>query len=269
MNKAQVNIITMTESEEVRLQRMGLVQLPDKKSDEAVGEENFTLRAELYDKLKTSALTDKKAFAGNKAAFEIAECNSNREYVPCYLPVPVLKITGMYPNKLSKSSRDKNVHVDEMVSWAMEEAAEWCKEYTTFDTIKGRDMMQDMKVASSPETYAVPDYNEHIPVNVINAEEKYKKLYLAENIRSHKDLKLENILIGYSMIQCNFPIRRDSEASAHYKKVHLLRNGANELRKREIITVNTGLEFKIEDLTQFESSGPLKQSTILDRSRSI
>ena len=79
MNKAQVNIITMTESEEVRLQRMGLVHLPDKKSDEAVAEENFTLRAELYDKLKTSALTDKKAFAGNKAAFEIAECNSNRE----------------------------------------------------------------------------------------------------------------------------------------------------------------------------------------------
>ena len=44
-----MNIITMTESEEMRLQRMGLVQLPDKKTDEAVGEENFTLRAELYD----------------------------------------------------------------------------------------------------------------------------------------------------------------------------------------------------------------------------
>jgi hypothetical protein len=43
-----------------------------------------------------------------------------------------------------------------------------------------------------------------------------------------------------------------------------LRNGANELKKREVITVNTSLEFKIEDLTQFESSGPLKQSTILD-----
>ena len=36
------------------------------------------------------------------------------------------------------------------------------------------------------------------------------------------------------------------------------------MKKREVITVNTGLEFKIEDLTQFESSGPLKQSTILD-----
>ena len=31
-----------------------------------------------------------------------------------------------------------------------------------------------------------------------------------------------------------------------------------------MITVNTGLEFKIEDLTQFESQGPLKQSTTRD-----
>ena len=254
----------MTESEDMRLQRMGLVQLPSESNNEVVGEENFTLRAELYGKLKNSALTDDKAFVGNKTAFETTEYNSDRQCVPCYLPVPVLKINGVIPNKLSRSKTDKYVHVGEVLAWAMEEAAEWCKEYTTFDTVKGRDMMQNMKVASSPETYTVPDYNEHVPVNVINAEEKYKKLYLAENTGSYKDLKLEHIHIGYSMIQCNFPIHRDSEASAHYKKVHLLRNGANELRKREVITVNTGLEFKIEDLTQFESSGPLKQSTILD-----
>ena len=183
----------MTESEEMRLQRMGLVQLPDEKSDEYVGEENYTLRAELYGKLKNSALTDKKAFVGTKAAFEIADYNSDKEMVPCYLPVPVIKLTGIYPNKLSKSARDKHIHSDELVAWAMEEAAEWCKEYTTFDTIKGRNMMQDMKIASSPETYSVPDYNEHVPVNVINAEEKYKKLYLAEMIKTHKNLKLENV----------------------------------------------------------------------------
>ena len=91
-----------------------------------------------------------------------------------------------------------------------------------------------------------------------------KKLYLAAKSGTHKELKLDQISIAYSMIQCNFPIHRDSEASQHYKRVHLLRNGANELKKREVITVNTTLEFKIEDLTQFESSGPLKQSTILD-----
>ena len=125
-------------------------------------------------------------------------------------------------------------------------------------------MMQDMKVASNPETYTVPDYSEKIPSHVINAEEKYKKLYLAAKIEQYKDLKLEHIQIQYSVLQCNFPIHRDSEASQHYKRVHLLRNGANDLRKREVITVNTAGEFKIEDLTHFESYGPLKQSTTLD-----
>ena len=166
----------MAESDDMRLQRMGLVQLPDIESDEVVGEEDFTARAELYGKLKNSDLTDNKAFVGNKTAFETTEYNGDRQCVPCYLPIPILKINGRIPNKLSKNKNDKWIHTGEVLAWAMEEAAEWCKEYTTFDTIKGRDMMQNMKVASSPETYTVPDYNEHIPSHVINAEEKYKKI---------------------------------------------------------------------------------------------
>ena len=228
----------MADSEDMRLQRMGLVQLPNKEDDEVVGEEDFTARAELYDKLKKSELTDNKAFVGNKTAFETTEYNGDRQCVPCYLPVPILKINGTYPNKLSKNKSDKFIHTGEVLGWAMEETAEWCKEYTTFDTIKGRDMMQNMKVASSPETYTVPDYNEHIPSHVINAEEKYKKLYLAVKSEKDKNLKLEHISIVYSLIQCNFPIHRDSEASQHYKRVHLLKTGANELKKREVITVN-------------------------------
>ena len=42
------------------------------------------------------------------------------------------------------------------------------------------------------------------------------------------------------------------------------RRGANDLKKRDVIKVDTAMEFKIEDLTQFESSGPLRQSTLLD-----
>ena len=233
---------TMADSEDMRLQRMGLVQLQDTENDEVVGEEDFVTRDDLYQKLKdpaTGVLNNKKAFAGNKTAYETSEYEGNRQCVPCYLPVPILKIQGLMPNKLSKGRSDKYTHCGELLAWAMEEAAEWCKEYTTFDIIKGRDMMQDMKVASNPETYTVPDYSEKIPSHVINAEEKYKKLYLAAKIEQYKDLKLEHIQIHYSLLQCNFPIHRDSEASQHYKRVHLLRNGANDLRKREVITVNT------------------------------
>ena len=79
----------MTESEEIRLQRMGLVQLPNTISDKVVGEEDFTMRTELYNKLKNSSLTDKKPFVGTKAAFEITENTSDKQFVPCFLPVPV------------------------------------------------------------------------------------------------------------------------------------------------------------------------------------
>ena len=101
----------MTESEDMRLQRMGLVQLPSEGDNEVVGEENFIVRADIYDKLKNSALTDDKAFVGNKTAFETTEYNSDRQCVPCYLPVPVLKINGVIPNKLSRSKTDKYVQI--------------------------------------------------------------------------------------------------------------------------------------------------------------
>ena len=99
----------MADSEDMRLQRMGLVQLPSNSDNEVVGEENFVLRAKLYDKLKGSPLTDDKAFVGNKTAFETTEYNSDRQCVPCYLPVPILKLSGVFPNKLSKNKSDKYV----------------------------------------------------------------------------------------------------------------------------------------------------------------
>ena len=37
----------------------------------------------------------------------------------------------------------------------MEEAAEWCKEYITFNEAKTKTGMPPLKVASDPETYAV------------------------------------------------------------------------------------------------------------------
>ena len=89
------------QSEEMRLQRMALVQLPDIEVDEAVGEENFDQRATLYGELKTSPLTDKKVFNSTKTAFETTEYTGERQCVPCYLPVPILKIHGKIRNKAS------------------------------------------------------------------------------------------------------------------------------------------------------------------------
>ena len=110
-------------SEEMRLQRMDLVQLPDITNDEAVGEENFDTRSNLYDELKSSPLTDKKALAGTKTAFETTEYTGERQCVPCYLPVPILKIYGRVQNKTSRDRTEKWKTTDELFAWAMEEAA--------------------------------------------------------------------------------------------------------------------------------------------------
>ena len=79
----------MADSEDMRLQRMGLVQLPARDGNEVIGEEDFKTRATLYKKLKESVLTDNKAFVGNKTAFETTEYIGDRQCVPCYLPVPI------------------------------------------------------------------------------------------------------------------------------------------------------------------------------------
>ena len=111
------------QSEEMRLQRMDLVQLPDIQEDEAVGEENFTTRASLYEELKRSPLTDKKALAGTKTAFETTEYTGDRQCVPCYLPVPILKIHGKVRNKASLDKKSWK-GTPAIFTWAMEETAE-------------------------------------------------------------------------------------------------------------------------------------------------
>ena len=232
----------MTETEEIRIQRMGLAQLPEVTTYLIVDDEDYTQKNTLFESLKESTIVEKKP---TKALFEIAENPGDKDYIPCHLPVPVLRIEGTILNKLSVSNKIKKV--DPHHTWAMEEAAKWCKEYITFDEIKGKNLMAPFKIASDPETYAVPNYNEYIPIHVINAEEKYKQIYLNKHSETHKDLKMDDIHISYRILKCNFSLQRNQEVEGHYKKVHLLPKGYNSLRKREIIAVNTSLEFKITD----------------------
>ena len=95
----------------------------------------------MYNKLKDSPFIDKKVFTGNKTVFETTEYTSDRQCVPCYLPIPIMKIRGLYKDKLSKSNSNKMIHTDEILTWPMEEAAEWCKEQLTHDEVKGKNYM--------------------------------------------------------------------------------------------------------------------------------
>ena len=58
---------------------------------------------------------------------------------------------------------------------------------------------------------------------------------------------------------------KPSKIDSHYKKVHLLPKGYLSLNKRETISLNSGLEFKVTDLTNFQSLGPDKQTALLNK----
>ena len=164
----------MAESAEIRIQRMNLSTFPTPATDEIIDDEDYVKRNELYDFLKASDIADNKPH-GATAPFEVAENTSEADYIPCHLPVPILKIEGTMVNKQSRSTPVKKVPIQ--YAWAMVEAAEWCKENVTFDEIKGKNYT-NFKVASNPETYPLPEYTEYVPNQVLNAAEKYKQKYL-------------------------------------------------------------------------------------------
>ena len=123
----------MAESAEIRIQRMNLSTLPTTATDEVIDDDDYGKRFELYENLKTSDIVENKPH-GTIAPFEVAENNSDVDYIPCHLPVPIMKIEGTMVNKTSRSAPIKKVPAQ--FAWAMVEAAEWCKENITFDEIK-------------------------------------------------------------------------------------------------------------------------------------
>ena len=117
----------MADTEEIRIQRMGLVKVPTPATDLIVDDEDYTKKNELYEALRGSDILERRP---TTAPFEIAENPGDKDYIPCHLPVPILKIEGTILNKLSKSTPIKKVPAQH--TWAMVEAAEWCKEIITF-----------------------------------------------------------------------------------------------------------------------------------------
>ena len=87
----------MPESDEIRIQRMNLSTFPTPATDEIVDDEDYIKRNELFEALKASDIADNKPY-GTTAPFEVAENNSEADYIPCHLPVPVMKIEGTMMN---------------------------------------------------------------------------------------------------------------------------------------------------------------------------
>ena len=82
----------MAESAEARIQRMNLSTLPTPATDEFIDDDDYAKRSELYDFIKASNITENKP-VGDAAWIEVAEDTSDADYIPCHLPVPIMKWT--------------------------------------------------------------------------------------------------------------------------------------------------------------------------------
>ena len=169
---------TMVDQEEVRIQKMGLTKL--EKDDTFVEcNDEWDEKKYIFDKLSGSDLMATKP---KGTYFEIAENPGDTQYIPCHLMILVVVLQATIQDNRSVFSidyNDQDITLEAEYTWAMEEAAEWNKEHMTFDEIKAKDedglIVVPLKHASDPQTYPVPSYYEYIPVNVRNAEDKYKK----------------------------------------------------------------------------------------------
>ena len=203
----------MTEPDEIRLQRMGLSRLAAEDSF-LDHEDDFDKKAEIHRFLEASESLgfDTKP---KKPFFEIEENPGDKSYVACHLPIPVLVIITTVKKK---TSLNKVENIPEKYTWAMEEAAEWCKLHLTFDEIKSKTFLIPLKVASDPEIYAISNYFEYIPTNVIDAEEKYKNLFLKKHENTHQGMTLNNIKVKYRIFKCNTALNTNQKVEYHFKK---------------------------------------------------
>ena len=165
----------MVDQEDARLQRMGLTKLST--YDLFVEhEEEWDLRNDIQNNLRASTLIDKKPI-GN--IIETSATSEDRAYVSCHLPVVVMAIKADTWKTIAGKQVKKEI--DPQHDWAMEEVAEWSKEFLTADEITIKEKNISFKHASDPETYSVPNYFEYIPKNVRSAEKKYKTKFLNKN----------------------------------------------------------------------------------------
>ena len=115
--------------EDSRLKGMGLSKLED--GDGFLEHEyEWDEKKTLHEELVKSDLFESKP---KGTYFEIAENASDKAYIPCHMIIPVLLIEATIPHGHSDKSPKK---IAAEYTWAMEEAAEWSKEYLHYDEIK-------------------------------------------------------------------------------------------------------------------------------------
>jgi hypothetical protein len=125
-----------------------------------------------------------------------------------------------------------------------------------------------LKSTSGEEYYCVDDYNDYVPEEVINAEEKYKTLYFDKYKQDNATLTIAMIQVIYINFKCNKQIFEQDQIKKHLKDVHGARIAI--MKPIQEINVDKKLEFSLPDIMDIELAGPdskrLKINSIFTRS---
>ena len=84
-------------------------------------------------------------------------------------------------------------------------------------------------------------------------------------MRTYNYLKMDMIKLSYRVFKCNKALTSIQKIESHYKKIHLLPKGYLSLKRRETIAINSSLEFKITDISDFQSLALNKQVAVMNK----
>ena len=102
--------------------------------------------------------------------FVVAKPTTNLQLAKCNLMIPVAKVSAIIP------AGNTSLVLDEEAILAKREGAEWSLEKMTWSKGDTKDSKY-MKVASSPDTYADPQYFDYVPIKVRNATATFRESY--------------------------------------------------------------------------------------------
>merc|ERR1712030_83487 len=148
-----------------------------------------------------------------------------------------------------------------------EETGKWSEKHLTI-AYGSHPKNQHLKSTSGEEYYCVDDYNDYVPEEVINAEEKYKTLYFDKYKEDNANLTIAMIQVIYINFKCGKQIFEQDQIKNHLKDVHGARYAI--MKPVQEIHVDKKLEFTLPDIMDIELAGPdsrrLKINSIFTRS---
>ena len=186
--------------------------------------------------------------------FRYARGNTVSTAVRCNMGIHIIKIQASVT-----TGNEDIVELPDEFYLCKEETGVWTMKYLT--SAKGTHKHNaHLKHASDVQTYSIPDYNEYVPTEVLNAAEKYKALYQIKYGGDNPTLTKEMMTFTFISFKCDVAMEEDGFIAEHVKEVHNV-PGIPNMTPAQVIEVDAKQEFNLPDLLDIEIAGPDKHNT--------